>query len=185
MRKDRISNVMGVDDAPFPRGHRGDVPLVGAVCTRTRLDGVLLGRARRDGDGAARSVARMLVGSIYHAHVQAVLLEGITLAGFNVVDLQELSERVERPVLVVVGKEPRLEAIERALLGRVPGGLEKWQRIVRAGPVEAIGDVYVQRCNLERSAVRGLLRRLTLHGRLPEPLRLAHLIARTHAVKAR
>ena len=44
-----ITNVVGFDDAPFPHAHRGDVRVVGAVCCRTRLDGVLSGKVRRDG----------------------------------------------------------------------------------------------------------------------------------------
>ena len=35
-----FSNVVGFDDSPFPYEHRGDVRVVGAVCARTRLDGV-------------------------------------------------------------------------------------------------------------------------------------------------
>ncbi|HEY8076103.1 MAG TPA: DUF99 family protein, partial [Labilithrix sp.] len=42
-------NVIGFDDGPFVREHRGDVLLVGVVCAGTRLDGVVAGRVRRDG----------------------------------------------------------------------------------------------------------------------------------------
>ncbi|MDJ0872965.1 MAG: DUF99 family protein, partial [Gammaproteobacteria bacterium] len=44
-----FSNVVGFDDAPFARDHRGNVRVVGAVFARDRLDGVLVGRVRRDG----------------------------------------------------------------------------------------------------------------------------------------
>ena len=44
-----LSNVIGIDDAPFQRSHRGNVGLVGAIFTRHRLDGVVLGQVRRDG----------------------------------------------------------------------------------------------------------------------------------------
>ena len=55
-----LSNVVGFDDAPFERGKRSDVMLVGAVCARTRLDGVLRGRARKDGRNATSALIGML-----------------------------------------------------------------------------------------------------------------------------
>ncbi|MEM9865243.1 MAG: DUF99 family protein, partial [Myxococcota bacterium] len=47
-----LSNIVGFDDAPFDHEHRGDVAIIGTVCARTRLDGVLSARVRRDGDDA-------------------------------------------------------------------------------------------------------------------------------------
>ena len=52
-RKDKpFSNVVGFDDAPFRRDHRGDVAVVGTVYAGLRLDGILLGKVRRDGANA-------------------------------------------------------------------------------------------------------------------------------------
>lgn len=49
-----IQHVIGFDDAPFDRLRRGDVPVVGAVFCGSRLEGVVLGRVRRDGANATR-----------------------------------------------------------------------------------------------------------------------------------
>jgi len=40
----RISRVIGFDDAPVERAHRGDALIVGAVFAGTRLEGVLSGK---------------------------------------------------------------------------------------------------------------------------------------------
>jgi len=56
----RISNVIGFDDAPFERSHRGDVMLIGAVFSGTRLDGILASRVRRDGANATARMADMV-----------------------------------------------------------------------------------------------------------------------------
>ncbi|MGF1467379.1 MAG: DUF99 family protein [Sandaracinaceae bacterium] len=172
-----LSNVVGVDDAPFARAHRGDVPIVGAVMTRTRLDGVLVDRVRRDGANATSRVAAMLRASPFYEHVQAVMLDGIALAGFNVVDLQTLHARLERPVIVVTRKAPDLPAVRRALLTRVPGGQRKWRLIERAGPMQPCAGVFVQCAGLDLQRAAGAVRRTRLQGDLPEPIRLAHLIA--------
>ncbi len=172
-----LSNVVAFDDAPAPPRHRGDVPLVGTVFSRTRLDGVLVGRVRYDGRNSTDAIVRMLEGSQFSGHVQAVVLQGIAFAGFNLVDVHALHDALLLPVLVVARHAPDLAAMRRALLGRVRGGARKWRLIERAGPMEKLGRVYVQRVGLDRERARRFLVESTIHGALPEPLRAAHLIA--------
>jgi len=195
-------NVIGFDDGPFARRHRGDVLLVGAVCSGTRLDGVVSGRVRRDGANAARAMAALVRGSQFASHVRAVMLQGIAVAGFNVVDVRALRDALGVPVLVVMRRPPDMLAVRRALFSADPaarpsvrGAARKWGLIERAGEIEPLGAwavaahdpptglrggsprLWVQRCGLSLEAARRLVARTTLHGNVPEPLRLAHLIA--------
>lgn len=172
-----LSNVIGFDDAPFPRRWRGDVMVFGCVFSRTRMDGLVSAKVRRDGANSTARMAEMVEGSQFARHVQAVLLNGIAVAGFNVVDIHRLSDRLAVPVLVVCRKRPRLAQIRRTLLDVVPGGAAKWRRIERAGPMEPLGPIFVQRAALSLAAAKRLVQVTTLHGNIPEPLRVAHLIA--------
>lgn len=173
----RLSNVIGVDDGPFERAHRGDVPVVGAVFTRARLDGLIVDRVRRDGANATTRLVSMIRRSPFREHLQAILLGGIALAGFNVVDLGALHAALGLPVLVVVRRAPDYAAIERALLTRVPGGARKWRLVQAAGPMEALEGLWVQRAGLSSATAATLVRDSRGQGRLPEPLRVAHLVA--------
>ena len=94
----------------------------------------------------------------------------------NVVDIHALAAALARPVLVVARRAPRLGLIRDAL-ARLPGGARKWRLIEQAGPMEPVRGVFVQRAGLSLVEARDLLAATTLHGNLPEPLRLAHLIA--------
>lgn len=171
-----FSNYVGFDDGPFRRDHRGDVPLVGAVMTRTRLDGLLVGKVRRDGVNSTGAIADLVVEHRFRDHVRGVVLGGLTFAGFNVVDLPELHSRIARPILVVVRKRPDFGAIRRALLA-LPGGEAKWRRVEKAGPMESIAGVWVQRAGITAQDAATALAEMRLHGQLPEGLRLAHLLA--------
>jgi endonuclease V-like protein UPF0215 family len=173
----RISHVIGFDDAPFARAHRGDVTVIGAVYAGTRLEGVLSGRLRRDGRNSTRVLTDLVRRSRFRAHVQAVLLQGIAFAGFNVVDIQALHAALAVPVIVVARKPPDMAAIRRALLQRVPGGARKLKLIGRAGPMQPVAGVYVQCAGITPDKAGELIRRLAVHGKLPEPLRTAHMIA--------
>jgi endonuclease V-like protein UPF0215 family len=188
-------NVIGFDDGPVIEP-RADVILVGAVCARTRLDGVVSGRVRRDGSNATSRMIELVRASQFRTSVRAVLLQGIAVAGFNVVDVHALSGALGVPVLVVVRKPPDLASVRRALFARVPGAARKWALIERAGTGEPLGvshraarraaasglrdgaqRIWIQRVGLSVEEARELVAATTLHGHIPEPLRLAHLIA--------
>ncbi len=176
MKKRRLSHIIGFDDAPFSRRHRGDVLVVGTVFSQMRLEGVLSGKVRRDGVNATRTIIRLVSESRFQ-HVQAIMLQGIAFAGFNVIDLDGVHEALRIPVIVISRKKPDLAAIKRALLDKVPGGRRKWQLIECAGPMERAGSVYVQRAGIGMDDAVRVIKRFAVHSILPEPLRTAHLIA--------
>ncbi len=173
----RFSNVVGFDDAPFAKNHRGDVKVVGAVFARERLDGVLAGRVRRDGTNATKELIRLVAASKYAEHLQLVMLQGVALAGFNVVDVHELSRSIGLPALVVARRAPDTEAIRGALLEHVANGLRKWNLIEQLGPMEPMSQIFVQRVGLSREEAQAVVTRFAINGHVPEPLRVAHLIA--------
>ncbi len=177
MKPRSFSNVVGFDDSPFAYEHRGDVRVVGAVCARTRLDGVLSTTVRRDGSNSTERLATLITESRFADHIRAILLQGIALAGFNVVDLEKLSADTGLPVLVVVRKQPRLAMVKSALLDRTPGGADKWKLVERMGAPAKLGALWIQRVGLSETEASELLAATTSHGNIPEPLRLAHIIA--------
>lgn len=177
----RFSNSIGIDDAPFDRRHRGDVAIVGAVFTRTRLDGVITGKLRKDGANATKAIAELVEGSPFAEHAQVLLLGGITLGGFNVVDIHALHRRLAMPVLVLTRKRPRFRVIRQTLLDKVRGGARKWALIEKAGEMQPCAGLWVQRAGLELDQAAQVIRDLTVHGKLPEPVRVAHLLAGAYA----
>ncbi len=197
-----MPTVIAFDDGPFERAHRGDVLLVGAVCSGTRLDGVVAGKIRRDGANATRVMVQLVERSQFRGAIGAVLLQGIAVGGFNVVDVHALAAALRVPVLVVTRREADMAAVHRALFSdsprerpRVTGARRKWALIRRAGPLEPLAPsrralkraktgapvttprLWVQRVGLTMDEARELVEKTTLHGQIPEALRVAHLIA--------
>ena len=172
-----ITNVVGFDDAPFEHSFRGNVRIVGIVCSRTRMDGVISGNVRRDGRNSTTTMIELVRTSQFKEHVRAVLLQGIAVAGFNVVDVHALHAGLGVPVVAVARREPRWSRIKHALFAHTTGAARKWALIDAAGKMDQIGDVFVQRVGIGIAETKALLQATTLHGSLPEPLRLAHLVA--------
>jgi len=173
-----LSHVIGFDDFPFRHeAARRDIPIVGTVYAGLRLEGVLRGQIRKDGANATRNLTRLILESKFASRVQVVMLQGIALGGFNVVDIHGLNAALGVPVLVIARRAPNMETVEAALRDHVPGGARKWALVRRAGPMEPISGVWVQRAGLSLEEAGTLVERLAIHGSSPEPLRVAHLIA--------
>jgi endonuclease V-like protein UPF0215 family len=175
--RSNYSHVVGFDDGSFDKYRHATVPVVGAVFSGLRMEGVLTGRVRTDGANSTRVLVQIVQTSKFAPQLQLVLLQGIALGGFNVIDLNGLYERLGIPVMVVARRQPRLDKIREALLTRVPGGARKWALIERLGPMESMAGVYVQRVGLTPEQAEDVIRRLAVHSNIPEPLRAAHLIA--------
>lgn len=172
-----LSNAIGFDDAPFQKDQTRPVPLVGAVFAGERLDGVVVDEITRDGADVTDAIVRSVSDGKFAEHVRLVLLQGATFAGFNVVDAHRLHARLNVPVLIVARHRPDFDAIRDALLTHISNGERKWQLIESLGPMELMGTLYVQRVGLSFEQADATLRRCCTHSLVPEPLRVAHLVA--------
>ncbi|MCB9689643.1 MAG: DUF99 family protein [Alphaproteobacteria bacterium] len=166
---------MGFDDAPFEKVPDAAVPLCGIVTSGTRFEGMLWGRATRDGTDATDALAALALDSKFRPQLHVVLLDGITVGGLNVVDLPALAQRVGLPCLSVMRRPPNRDRM-RLVVERLADGAERWERIERAGPVHERGGFVFQIAGATPEDGEAALKALTDRGRVPEPLRLAHLI---------
>jgi hypothetical protein len=176
LRGGRRLRTLGVDDGPFVRGQRRQVLVVGAVYSAGEFEGILTTRVRQDGCNATDRLVQMIIGSKYVAQLHLVLLDGITLGGFNVVDLPRLSEATGLPCAAVMRRPPDLDAVHEAL-SHLPGSARRREIMERAGPIHRAGSLCFQVAGLEPEVARLVIPATVLHGHVPECLRGAHLIA--------
>lgn len=171
----RAIRAIGFDDAPFPRRRGARVHLAGVVCSGTRFEGLVWGHLRRDGWDATAAILRLLLGGKFLPQLHLVLLDGLSFGGFNLVDLEALSARLSRPCVAVMRRPPDLASVERALR-RLPRRERRLRLLERAGPVHQVAPFAFQVRGAPPGQVAEALARLTDRGRVPEPLRLAHLV---------
>ena len=175
LRLDKVIRVMGFDDAPFGRARDSPVQVAGIVCARTRFEGMVWGQATRDGEDATRVLSALVTQSKFHRQVHMILLDGIAIGGFNVIDLPALCDQVQRPCVAVMRRAPDLEKIHEAL--RVFEDHERRRALLeRAGAIHAQGGFTFQCAGVEPEVAARALATLTDQGQVPEALRLAHLI---------
>lgn len=172
--------MVGIDDGPFTWDDK-ETDVVGVLMRGgSYVEAVMRTRVAVDGDDATAVVAAMLGKSRYVEQLQCVMLDGVCLGGFNVLDLDALHQALEVPVLTVTRDPPDKPAIEAALRKHFPDAERRLALLQRhpLHPLEtAHSPVWVKCVGLGLEDARDIVRRTTVRGALPEPLRLAHLIA--------
>ncbi|MGD9211904.1 MAG: DUF99 family protein [Desulfobacteraceae bacterium] len=167
--------VIGFDDAPFEKKPGTTVYLTGVVCSDTRFEGMLYDRTTKDGNDATKVIIEMLRESKFLPQLNIILLDGIAVGGFNIIDLAELHAAFGLPCVAVMRKTPNLSSIKRALQ-HFADKKEKIEKIANAGEIHNIGGFIFQVVGAGITDTAKVLARLTDNGKVPEALRLAHLI---------
>jgi len=175
--------VLGVDDGSFVPHAKGTVDVVGVVYRGGYwLDGVMRTEVTVDGMDATERIAGMIKKAPHYEEVRVVILDGITFAGFNVVDINKLFEMVSLPVIAVALEKPDLEKIRKALES-LPQCERRWQAIESAGKIIEVqtrdtGEtVYTQIAGVSEEDAEKILRSTSTRSNIPEALRVAHTIA--------
>jgi len=175
--------VLGVDDGVFTPHVKGLVPVVGVVFRGGYwLDGVMHTKVEVDGFDATEKIASMIINSPHYKQLRVIMLNGITFAGFNVVNIKELNKEVKLPVIAVTREKPNFTEICEALKN-LPESEERWKIIKSAGKMFEVSTrsenekVYMQTSGILEEDARKILQLTSTRSSVPEALRVAHLIA--------
>ncbi len=177
--------VMGVDDAPFSFHEDKETHVFGVVMRAPLyIEGITHTTVSIDKNDSTDALLDMLRDSRYISQVKAMILDGIALGGFNVVDIDRLGKELGLNVIVYTRKRPDMGAIEAALKSK----FEDWTQRLELMTCHEIKPLnlmtkrgahtaYVQHTqNIEFKDVRDILKLFIHRSTIPEPVRVAHLI---------
>ncbi len=176
LKFNRTIRAIGFDDAPFVRGSGQNVNLAGIVCAGTRFEGMVWGELKQDGWDATKAICKLLIDSKFLPQLHIVLIDGIGFGGFNLVNLPELNAKLKLPCVAVMRRQPNLNAVKDAM-SRLPNLEKRLELLKLAGEIYNYPPFVFQVCDEEPKIVAQALQRLTDCGKVPEALRLAHLIS--------
>jgi hypothetical protein len=173
--------ILGVDDGQFVPRTEGSVIVVGVVfrggCS---IDGVMHTHVAIDGFDATEKLASMINSSPHHKQLRLVMLNGITLAGFNVVDIQKLSLATKLPVIALTLERPDLVSVRNAL-NNLPDVEDRWKLVLSAGEIHEIRckdkKLYLEVAGISLFDAQEIVKLTSTNSSFPEPLRVAHIIA--------
>jgi endonuclease V-like protein UPF0215 family len=181
----REIRILGWDDAPFSFKDE-HTTLIGTVFRGGEwLDGVITARIEVDGLDSTRKMAEAVNSSPHKDQLRAMVLDGVTFGGFNVVDIDDLRRSTGIPVIAVARDEPDFAAIRKAL-ERFKDGDKRWDIMRKAGAPEPMGvknpktgkikKMWLQYSGVDPETAREIVRVSSTRSFVPEPLRVAHLI---------
>jgi endonuclease V-like protein UPF0215 family len=175
--------VLGVDDGAFTPHVKGQVPVIGVVFRGGYwLDGVMHTEIAVDGFDATAKISSMITSSPHYKQLRVVMLNGVTFAGFNIVDVKRLNTATKLPIVTVTREKPDLVKIREALQ-KLSRSEERWRAILSAGETvevstrNAKAKVYVQTVGVSKEDAQKILRLTSTRSNIPEALRVVHLIA--------
>ena len=175
--------ILGVDDGPFEPGWKGEVPLVGTVFRGGRwLEGVLRTQIEKDGTDVTERLIEMVNRSRHRGQLRILMTDGATFGGFNVLDAKEVFRKTGLPVIVVSREIPNMADIRKALK-HLPGWQNRWKILGGLGKIYPVrtksrgAPIYMQLVGVKRDDAESVVKMSSTRSLVPEPLRVAHLIA--------
>ncbi len=172
--------ILGIDDSPFKFKDEKALVVGALIRLPNYLEGVMRTEVTVDGTDSTDMLLGMVSHSRYKDQVKAVMLDGIALAGFNVVDVERLHSELGVPVITVTRDRPDLEKVRTALMKHFPDWETRYSMMTRL-ELREIGTrqkpIYACVAGLDWKETVRLVAQSTVRGSVPEPIRVAHLIS--------
>ncbi len=145
------------------------------------VDGFVFGAATLEGDDATDAVLDMFR-RLNRNDVNVIILSGAVISLYNIIDVDKVGEETKTPVICVTFEES--EGLEPTIKRHFP---QDWTRKVEAyrklGGRETVKlktgyPIYVRTYGLDSNQAKKTLDKFTLQGAIPEPIRLARIMAK-------
>jgi len=146
------------------------------------IDGFVFGHSTVGGDDATDAILSMYE-KLDRPDVSFLLISGIVISLYNIVDVKRISEKTGLPVIGITYEES--QGIEDAIKHHFPDSYEtKLAEYSKLGSREKITlhtshNLYIRNEGCTVLEATQLLDKITLQGSIPEPLRITQLLANT------
>jgi endonuclease V-like protein UPF0215 family len=177
--------ILGIDDARFRRGTDEWTRLVGVVFRGGKwMEGCMQIPIGVDGNDATEQLVTMVKESPHYGQLRVIMTADTIVAGVNIIDLPRVVKETDLPIIAISDSEPDMNRVTKAFQQICPDDWkEKLGTLSTAGPIRPVKShsdrvpVFVQWAGLPFEQVVELVKKTATHSRLPEPVRVAHLVA--------
>ena len=174
--------VLGISES-FVKGISKHSILAGVIMRADMIvDGFTFSRAKVGGMDATQRIIEMYE-ALNRRDINIVLLNGCVISWYNVIDLNHIVDSIGLPLVCVTYEDSG--GLETFFKENFPEGWQQRTEVYkRNGPRTPLTlhtghTIYARFLNISRDETLKLLNKLTFHGAVPEPLRIARLLARS------
>ena len=157
--------------------------LAGVVMSNEFLiDGFVFENATLKGDDITEKIL-MMYEKLNRDDISYLLLPGTILSMYNIVDIDQLFEHFQIPIIAVNSKDS--SGLHDTLRHHFPNDFEnKIKQYEKLGPRQIIeldskSEIYLRMRGCTIKNCKTLLDKITLQGSIPEPLRVSQTLAKT------
>ena len=126
--------MVGVEDGSFQKGITPKALLAAVLFKELKFERAQIVKITVDGLDATQKLVKTLRGWKF----RAVMLAGVSFAGFNVIDLTIVYEEFGRPVIIMSRTKPDNKAVKRALQCHFEGWQVRWTEFEKLGLIHKI-----------------------------------------------
>lgn len=176
----KLPPVVGVEDGSFQKGITTKALLTAVLFKDFLIEDVKIAKITVDGFDATETLTKILEGWIFGA----VILAGVSFAGFNVIDPLVIYKKYGKPVIVVTRTKPDNKAVKTALRKHFADWETRFEVFEKLSlPFEKIvfadkTPIYIKVVGSNARWAKNLVSAFSILGKIPEPLRVARIIAR-------
>jgi hypothetical protein len=174
--------ILGFDDGAFTPRSKERVPVIGVVFRGGKfLDGLLKTEVVVDGMDSTEKIIKLVNSTRHKQQLKVMMFDGITLAGFNLIDVKRVFKETGIPVIVINRKMPNLAKVKKALK-KFEDFESRLKALEDAGEIKEcyvkdFKKVYYQNIGIDDETTREVIKLSCTRSYIPEPLRIAHIIA--------
>lgn len=144
-----------------------------------KIDGFACSVATVGGMDATDAVLKIFR-NLDRSDINVILLNGCVISFFNIIDIERVHLETSLPVICVTYEES--EGLEKYLSEYFPGDqsrIEAYRRLGERKKIEIDGtELYIRAEGISDADAKRVLAKFTPSGAIPEPLRVARIIAR-------
>jgi endonuclease V-like protein UPF0215 family len=172
--------VVGVEDGSFQKSITLKALLAVVLFKGLKIVSAKIVSITVDGLDVTKKLAETLNGWQF----EVVMLAVVSFAGFNVIDPVFIHEKFGKPIIVISRTKPDNKAVKRALQRHFEDWRVRWNVFEKLGltnKVVILADsppVYIETLGIPIKWASELIRALSVYSRIPEPIRVARLVAR-------
>lgn len=172
--------ILGIDDGPF-RFDQKKTLVIGVVLRGNGyLEGVLKREIEVDGKDSTGVILDMIKKTRHRDQIRVIMLDGIALGGFNIVDIDRLYKECEIPVITITREKPDFDMILKTLQMKFSDWEERW-KMFKDNKIYEIetphNPIYISCKGVSVEEAKEIIKISTIRGAIPEPIRVAHIIA--------
>jgi endonuclease V-like protein UPF0215 family len=146
------------------------------------IDGFVFGRTTLDGDDATDVILQMY-DDLKRPDISYVLISGMIISLYNIIDIKKIHKVLKIPVIGITYHGSK--GIEDSIKHHFPNShhlkIKNYQKLGarREITLHTSSQVYVRKEGCTLHDAKYLLDKLTLQGSIPEPIRVAQLLAKS------